>query len=71
MTRYDFCTSVYLKEDAFRDSSAFEIPKSDLHFLSYIITAVRKGESWIGRVIGNSQSEARIGSFIIRADPSL
>jgi hypothetical protein len=71
MTRYDFCTFVYLKEDAFRNSSAFKIPRSDLHFLSYVLTTVSRGESRIGRVIGNSQSEARIGGFIFRADTSL
>jgi hypothetical protein len=71
MTRNDFCTFVYLKEDAFRDSSAFEILKSDLYFFSHVLTTVSRGESRIGRVIGNSQSEARIGSFIFRADPSL
>jgi hypothetical protein len=71
MTKFDFCTFVYLKEDAFRDSSTFEIPKLDLHFLSYVLTTVSRGESRIERVIGNSQSEARIGSFIFWADPSL
>jgi hypothetical protein len=71
MTLYDFRTFVYLTEDAFRDSIAFEILKSNLHFLSYVLTTMSRGESRIGRVIGNSQSEAWIGSFIFRADPSL
>jgi hypothetical protein len=58
MTGYAFYTLVYLTEDAFRDSSAFEIPKLDLHFLSYVLTTVKsRGESRIKRVIGNSLIE--------------
>jgi hypothetical protein len=70
MTRYDFCTFIYLKEDTFRDSSAFQIPKFDLHLLRYVLTTVSRGENRIGSVIGNSQSEARIRRFI-SPDPSL
>jgi hypothetical protein len=53
-----------LKEDAFRDSSAFEIPKSDLYFLSYVLTTVSRGESQIGRAIGIATRFLKIKPYL-------